>query len=48
MRFLSVIFLTAITSQSDAFNPTLNGATKSITSLRMASDDEVVLNKYSR
>lgn len=48
MRFLGAIFLAAAASHSDAFAPTLNKATKSMTSLRMASDDEVVLNKYSR
>ncbi|KAL3802969.1 hypothetical protein HJC23_011592 [Cyclotella cryptica] len=48
MRLISAIFLAAAASRSDAFAPSLNHATKSMSSLRMSSDDEVVLNKYSR
>ena len=49
MRVRGAFLLAAAASRSDAFAPFLNGArTKSITSLRMASDDEVILNRYSR
>lgn len=49
MRVRGAFLLAAAASRSDAFAPFLNEArTKSITSLRMASDDEVILNRYSR
>jgi len=48
MRLISAVFLAVAASRSDAFAPLLDRATKSISSLRMSSDDEVVLNKYSR
>ncbi|KAL7520822.1 hypothetical protein ACHAWX_005523 [Stephanocyclus meneghinianus] len=48
MRVINAVFLAIAASRSDAFAPSLDRATKSMASLRMSSDDEVVLNKYSR